>query len=253
MVECYLTDDGQIWDPSTITSYEEVFQHRDPRMVQSILAPGTPWEGGKSGDLASTDDKIYTYPKLRNDKVGCMTYTGYYMRKYVEPSTVQYVGHDDNDIIFLRLGEVYLNYAEAKMQLGTLTQDDLDKSINKLRDRVGMVHLELANLPAGSTIEKEIQRERRVELFCEGHRYFDIRRWKQGELLAQPLLGVCRDWIDQERVDVDLNSFTWRNVDGKDYLLLEDGRRFQDKHYLFPIPFKQTQLNPNLNPNNEGW
>ena len=253
MVECYLTDEGKIWDSSTASSYEDVFKHRDPRMTQSILAPGTPWEGGKSGDLNNTNPKIYTYPELRNNKQGCMTYTGYYMRKYVEPSTVQYVGHDDNDIIFIRLAEVYLNYAEAKMNMGTLSQEDLDKTINKLRDRVGMVHLNLSDIPAGSTIEKEIQRERRVELFFEGHRYFDIRRWKQGELLAEPLLGVCRDWIDQSRIDVDLNSLTWRNVDGKDYLLLEDNRRFEEKHYLFPIPFKQTELNKNLNPNNPGW
>ncbi len=257
MVECYLTDKGEIWDATSVHSYEEVFQHRDPRMVQSILAPGTPWEGGKSGDLASDNDKIFTYPKFRNDKVGCMTYTGYYMRKYVEPSTVKFVGHDDNDIVILRLGEVYLNYAEAKMKLGTLTQDDLDKSINKLRDRVGMVHMELDKIPAGSTIENEIRRERRVELFCEGQRYFDIRRWKQGNLLAQPLLGVCREWIDPARVETPdspfLDNLIWKEVDGKEYLLLEDGRRFEEKHYLFPIPFKQTQLNPNLNPNNPGW
>lgn len=256
MVESYLTDEGKIWDPSAVTSYEGIFEHRDPRMKQSILAPGTPWEGGKCGDLNSTDDKIFTYPKLINDKTGCMTYTGYYMRKYVEPSTVKYVGHDDNDIIFIRLGEVLLNYAEARCKMGALTQADLDMSVNKLRDRVGMVHLRLDNIPEGSSIEAEIQRERRVELFAEGHRYFDIRRWRQGDLLAQPLLGVCKDWIDPARVSKDsdfLDKFTWKNVDGKEYLLLEDGRRFEEKHYLFPVPFTQTQLNPNLNPNNEGW
>ena len=255
MIEAYLTKDGQIWDPSTVDTYEDVFKDRDPRMVQSILAPNTPWEGGKSGDLLSTDDKIYTYPLLTNNKTAAMTYSGYYMRKYVEPSTVKYVGHDDNDLVMLRYAEVLLNYAEAKEMLGQLTQADLDKSINLLRDRVGMVHMELSNLPAGSDIRTEIQRERRIELFFEGHRYFDIIRWKQGHILGEDLLGVNKRWLDQSRLAVDLDKdLTWKTKDGQQYLLIETGRTFNpDKHYLLPIPFKQMQLNPNLAPQNPGW
>ena len=255
MIEAYLTKDGQIWDPSTANSYEDVFKDRDPRMVQSILAPNTPWEGGKSGDLLSTDDKIYTYPLLTNNKTAAMTYSGYYMRKYVEPSTVKYVGHDDNDLVMLRYAEVLLNYAEAKEMLGQLTQADLDKTINLLRDRVGMVHMDLSNLPAGSDIRTEIQRERRIELFFEGHRYFDIIRWKQGHILGEDLLGVNKRWLDQSRLAVDLDKdLTWKTKDGQQYLLIETGRTFNpDKHYLLPIPFKQMQLNPNLAPQNPGW
>ena len=254
MIEAYLTKDGKIWDPSTVDTYEDVFKDRDPRMVQSILAPNTPWEGGKSGDLLSTDDKIYTYPLLTNNKTAAMTYSGYYMRKYVEPSTVKYVTHDDNDLIMLRYAEVLLNYAEAKEMLGQLTQSDLDKSINLLRDRVGMVHMDLSSLPAGSNIRAEIQRERRVELFFEGHRYFDIIRWKQGHLLGEDLLGVNRRWLDQSRLAVDLAGLTWKTKGGQQYLLIEEGRTFNaGKHYLLPIPFKQMQLNPNLAPQNPGW
>jgi hypothetical protein len=177
------------------------------------------------------------------------------MRKYVEPSTVKYVGHDDNDLIMIRYAEVLLNYAEAKERLGQLTQDDLDKSINLLRNRVGMVKMNLSSLPAGSDIRTEIQRERRIELFFEGHRYFDIIRWKQGELLAQDLLGVNRRWLDQSRLTVNLDKdLTWVTKNGQKYLLIETGRTFNpDKHYLLPIPFKQTQLNPNLLPQNPGW
>ena len=254
MIEAYLTKDGEIWDPSAVNTYEDVFKDRDPRMVQSILAPNTPWEGGKSGDLLSTDDKIYTYPLLTNNKTAAMTYSGYYMRKYVEPSTVKYVTHDDNDLIMLRYAEVLLNYAEAKERLGSLTQTDLDNSINLLRDRVGMVHMKIDDLPAGSDIRAEIQRERRVELFFEGHRYFDIIRWKQGHLLGEDLLGVNRRWLDQNRLAVDLAGLTWKTKGGQQYLLIEEGRTFNaGKHYLLPIPFKQMQLNPNLAPQNPGW
>ena len=255
MIECYLTKDGKIWDPNSATSYEDVFKVRDPRMTQSILAPGTKWEGGESGDMLSTDKTVFTYPKFDNSKDGCMSYTGYYMRKYVEPSTVKDVGHDDNDIVLIRYAEVLLNYAEAKEQLGTLTQSDIDKTINLLRDRVGMVHLKLSEIPAGSDIRTEIRRERRVELFFEGHRYFDIIRWKQGEILGEDLLGVRKDYLDPARLKEGIiGNFKWKTVNGKEYLVLESGRTFNpEKNYLLPVPFTQMQLNPQLAPNNPGW
>ena len=183
-----------------------------------------------------------------------MTYSGYYMRKYVEPSTVRYVGHDDNDIVMIRYAEVLLNYAEAKERMGELSQDDLDKTINKIRDRVGMAHMKLEDLPSGSDIRTEIQRERRVELFFEGHRYFDIIRWKQGHLLGEDLLGVNKRWLDQSRLELNLNSLTWKTKNGQQYLLIETDRTFDpSRHYLLPVPFKQMQLNPNLAPQNPGW
>ncbi len=254
MIECYLTADGKIWDPSTVTTYEQIFENRDPRMTQSILPPNTPWEGGIGGDKNNTDPALFTYPLLVNQRSGCMTYSGYYLYKYVEPSTVKYVSHDDNDIVMMRFAEVLLNYAEAKEQLGTLSQNDLDISINLLRDRVGMTHLTLASLPAGSNIRAEIRRERRVELFFEGHRYFDIIRWKEGPLLGQDLLGINRKWLDPARLSINLNDLSWKTVGTEQYLLIESGRTFVDpKHYLLSIPFKQTQLNPGLKPNNPGW
>ena len=255
MIECYLTKDGKIWDPNSATSYEDVFKDRDPRMTQSILAPGTKWEGGESGDMLSTDKTVFTYPKFDNSKDGCMSYTGYYMRKYVEPSTVKDVGHDDNDIVLIRYAEVLLNYAEAKEQLGTLTQSDIDKTINLLRDRVGMVHLKLSEIPAGSDIRTEIRRERRVELFFEGHRYFDIIRWKQGEILGEDLLGVRKDYLDPARLKEGIiGNLKWKTVNGKEYLVLESGRTFNpEKNYLLPVLFTQMQLNPQLAPNNPGW
>lgn len=255
MIETWLTADGKIWDPSVVNSYEEVFENRDPRMKQSLLPPNTPWEGKKDGNPNNTDPSLFTYPKLSNDKDGCMTYSGYYLYKYVEPSKVDQVSQDDNDIIFFRYAEVLLNYVEARESAGAITQSTLDSTINVLRDRVGMVHLDLANLPAGSDIRTEIRRERSVELFFEGHRYPDIIRWKQGYLLGQDLLGVNRRWLDPDKLETGiLNTLKWKSVNGEQYLLIESGRTFTDpKHYLLSIPFTQMQRNPNLRPNNPGW
>ena len=104
------------------------------------------------------------------------------------------------------MGEVVLNFAEAKAELGTLTQQDLDKSINLLRERVDMpaLSLETANgnpdpfmaaqyLSVNGNNQGailEIRRERRIELYMEKFRWDDIVRWKAGRTLTQPIRGL---------------------------------------------------------------
>ena len=114
-----------------------------------------------------------------------------------------------NDLPVFRIAEVMLNYAEARAELGELTQDDLDKTVNKIRDRVSMPHLDMAEANANpdyylSSTEYgypnvggankgvilEIRRERAVELSQEGDRWADIRRWKAGKCYDQPITGM---------------------------------------------------------------
>lgn len=252
MVECYLTSDGKIWDPSTAATYADVFKNRDPRMAQSIYAPGTPWKGGRAELNDVNGYAIFNLPKFVSDKNGAMSASGYYMRKYAEMDILWFVGHDDNDIVMMRYAEVLLNYIEAKELVGGVTQNDIDKTINLIRDRVGMKRLTLTNIPAGSDLRTEIRRERRVELFFEGLRYFDIIRWQQGELLGNDLLGVNRRWV--EGVGLNIDGLKWKKVGSEEYLVFESGRTFDPgKHYLLSLPFAQMQLNPNLKPNNPGW
>jgi len=118
----------------------------------------------------------------------------------------------DCDLILFRAAEVYLNYAEAKAELGTISQDDINRSIKPLRDRVGMPNLIMddANghpdpyLMAQETgypkvaqknsqnvgLILEIRRERTIELLGEGFRYYDIIRWAEGHAFESRLLGM---------------------------------------------------------------
>ena len=125
-----------------------------------------------------------------------------------------------------------MNYAEAKAELGTLTQDDLKISIKKIRDRVGMPNIDmdaananpdpyLCALESGyqnvtgpnKGVILEIRRERTIELLLEGFRYYDIIRWKEGKVFEQPYKGMYFPGLTQgsgdNRYDVfDMNDGT---------------------------------------------
>lgn len=255
LAEAYLCADGLPIETSNLyndANYNTIWENRDPRMEQTLLRPGHEWGGGWDGNPANEDPTIFTAPKFTqnqpNNRTGSRTITGYYFTKYVEIPEVARVGQDENDIHLIRLAEVYLTYAEAKMKQGTLTQDDLDISINKLRDRVGMRHMRLDEISANDLdLETEIRRERRIELALEGQRYFDILRWREGERLGEDMRGIKAAWAP---VPADLGSLP---IDGDGYIVVRPGERVFNpaKHYLWPIPAQQIQYNPNLeqNPN----
>ncbi|MGO1245127.1 MAG: RagB/SusD family nutrient uptake outer membrane protein [Sphingobacterium sp.] len=252
LVDSYLCADGLPIEKSPLYSedtYEDVFKNRDPRMTQTILVPGDTWGGRYDGRPVSenTDPTIFMLPKFTQDGRGSVTTTGYYYKKYVEPTAVPNYNRDDNDIHHIRYAEVLLTYAEAKMEQGSLTQADLDMSINLLRDRVGMKHMELNFLAAHNMdVRTEIRRERRVELVLEGHRYFDVRRWKEGEKLAHDIEGVKASWFPQ------LAGASYRK-NGDGYLVVQWNRAFQaPKNYLWPVPQPQLERNPALG-QNPGW
>lgn len=252
LVDTYLCSDGLPIDKSPLyseTSYAKIFENRDPRMPQTILAPGGTWGGRDDGDPDANTSSVFNTPKWNADKKGCITGTGYYFTKYVEVSVVGAVTKDENDIHLIRLAEVLLTYAEARFEQGKLTQADLDLTINKLRDRVGMKRMTiLETTAAGLDMRTEIRRERRVELAFEGHRYYDILRWKQGALLAQDVKGMKKSLVESFNQPFVATIPT----DANGYFVVNTGRKFDDtKNYLWPVPFSQTQQNPNLgqNPN----
>lgn len=197
IVNSYLMTDGSRFtdraDYKTATYYQEM-QNRDPRLTQSVIGPG--------------------YTRINDDKVTSLSLefstTGYQIIKWVTDASGDGYQGSSNDYILFRYGEVLLNYAEAKAELGTLTQDDLNRSIYWLRDRVGMPNIDMAkankepdpyllaketgypnvNSGANRGVILEIRRERTIELFLEGFRYYDIMRWKEGKTFEQPYNGL---------------------------------------------------------------
>jgi hypothetical protein len=150
--------------------YTDEVKNRDPRLAQTVLCPGYIQIGAKS-----------TTP---NDMTAM---TGYQPIKFVAQDAYSGASKGSHDVPQFRAAEVYLNYAEALAELGTLTQGDLDISVNKIRDRVSMPKLDMAaangdvdpflegcypNVTTGANkrVILEIRRERTVELVNEGFR-----------------------------------------------------------------------------------
>src|SRR5690606_20487842 len=145
---------------------------------------------------------------------------------------------------------------------------DLDISINLLRDRVGMVHMDLSNIPIDprytdegvSPLIVEIRRERRVELFSEGFRYDDLRRWKQGEKLQSKDFGIRWEEANRERIDPDGKvNVSYEELPGTGNIYISPNKNndlsnpiFEEKHYLWPIPVSARSENPALG-QNPGW
>ncbi|GJM28230.1 MAG: hypothetical protein DHS20C17_08650 [Cyclobacteriaceae bacterium] len=269
MVEDYLCTDGL---PITLSPlyqgdavYEDIFENRDPRLRQTVLHPADQ----PIYNYGNHDISVNPYPRVQGMPGGQKTYTGYHIIKTFDPvDAYRSYNSSQTPAIIMRFGEVLLIYAEAMAELGggTISQADLDISINLLRDRVGMPHL-LATPPMDpryandgiSAVLAEIRRERRIELFMEGFRYEDLRRWKQGKKLQQKDYGMRWDAANRNRVDPNGDVTVLSGmVDGVEYLEPYKGTDFETpefdegKHYLWPIPLEAISQNPELG-QNPGW
>ena len=201
MVNTYLKKDGTAFTNQSgwqEMSFIEEMKDRDPRLAQSIRTPGYT-RIGQTTVLA---------PDLS------ISVTGYQPIKFVQDPKASGGNVDRNDrstcdLPVYRYAEVLLNYAEAKAELGNLTQADLEKSINLIRQRAGMPGLDMnaANASpdrylsdaetgypnvtgANKGVILEIRRERAIELNQEGFRFDDLVRWKAGYCINQSTYGM---------------------------------------------------------------
>lgn len=244
--------------------YADYFQNRDPRMRMTLYAPGDEWPGGDDGDAETRKpNPIFQLPRflsLQSGNNGANARTGFYMKKYNVKSIAGNYNMAHNNLNVIRFAEVLLIYAEATflLQGGTLTQPQIDYSINKLRDRVGMHRMNLDELAAWNLdVWTEIKRERRIEMTMDGMRYADVMRWKEGELrfgraITGPSLQVCLN-------DLGANPYPDTGVDEFGDIIYETstaegGARYFDPamHYLWPVPYAERVKNPLLG-QNPGW
>ena len=252
MANMYLCSDGLPVEKSPLfqgyTQAASEFQNRDARMDNTMLFHGEQyWNNDGKWRTSWTIDDL-------NSCLTCnaRSNSGYQTQKWgVECQVADY--YESMDYPVIRYAEVLLNYAEATYELNeSITDADLDLSLNLVRRRVNPSMPKLTNSFASSnglSMRDEIRRERTVELFLEGFRIDDLKRWKTAETeMPQDQLGVKMtgtwfesNWAAQAR---SLNS------DG--CIVMYSGRTWAQKNYLYPLPQDQRQLNPNLS-QNPGW
>ncbi|WP_108822134.1 RagB/SusD family nutrient uptake outer membrane protein [Dysgonomonas sp. Marseille-P4361] len=189
-VNTFLTLDGtpftDVAGYETMEFYDEC-QNRDMRLSQVMRTPGYM----RDGKPAAPNFNGYSY-------------TGYQPIKFSLDDTYYDSGDlNTNAIPLFRYAEVLLNYAEAKAELGELTDADWAKTIGALRSRAGITgginskptkadpYLKAKYFPEISDpVLLEIRRERAIELVLEGFRFTDLLRWKKGELMTMEWDGM---------------------------------------------------------------
>lgn len=277
-IDTYLCSDGsRFTDRPGFDELEfpDEVEGRDSRLAQTI----------RCGLYVRSDGKVYA------PDFGACT-TGYQVRKWVvDDTSMDSRAMCTSAIPYLRYAEVLLGYAEAKAELGTFTADDWTRTIGALRTRAGITDVSMPATADPYLVEHyfpdlsdpvllEIRRERGVELVGEGLRYDDIRRWKRGELMTMEYQGIYVPSLDLpldlNGDDVDDVAFVRKNswqvstyqvLVGSKYLLSGGvygrliykantndtySRVWEDKMYLYPVPYDEIVVNAALG-QNPGW
>ncbi|MEY8487706.1 RagB/SusD family nutrient uptake outer membrane protein [uncultured Parabacteroides sp.] len=202
-VNTFLNTDGTPFTDragyETMEFYDEC-QNRDARLAQTIRIPGYERDGAPAA------------PNFNG-----YSYTGYQPIKYtLDDSKYDAGALNTNAIPLFRYAEVLLNYAEAKAELGTLTDADWANTVGVLRARAGItgglsakptridVYFQQNYFPnISDPVILEVRRERSIELALEGFRFTDLKRWKRGELMTMRWTGI---YVPALNVQMDLDK-----------------------------------------------
>ncbi len=244
LVNTYLMSNGKaINDAGSGYDENNPYVNRDPRLTYTLVYDNYKWKNS-DGSIKTIYIRPGTDPD-QNTKMdeyaagGVSSPTGYYLRKYYDPTSIANFVSGLN-LILIRYADVLLMYAEAKNELGQMDATVWDRTIKALRTRAGFVDPAALNFDGGlgqQGLRTVIRNERRTELAMEGLRIFDIRRWRTAE-------QVLNGWAHGAK-------FGPASVDNG-YIRANQRIFDANKHYLWPIPRDERALNPNL-AQNPGW
>lgn len=232
MVESYelaTTGGYPDWTPwhntTTGTTDTPPYAQLEPRFHASVLYNGCEWKGRALEPYVSGKDGYAVYDD--GSALNGRTTTGYYLRKMLNEGYTDYSKACTQPWIAIRLAEVILNHAEACYMLGA---DGANDDLRQIRERVGLPY----SNKSGEALMAAIRQERKIELYCEGHRYWDMRRWK----LAHTAYSGQNSRVHGLKIEKQGAEFiyTYVDCDRKD-------RLFEEKLYRIPLP--ETELSNN--------
>lgn len=191
-------NDGSKFDWNNPTHAANPYANRDPRFYATILHEDAPWRP-RPADVVDADPagrlQVGTYDKNGTTVPGLDTrkspiedwngsYTGYYLRKFIDPSINHQYDRQQLPWRRFRYAETILNYVEACLELGE--EEEARTWLNKIRTRAGMPETS----ESGAALMERYRNERRVELAYEEHRYYDVRRWMIAPSVYEDAQGV---------------------------------------------------------------
>lgn len=205
------------------------------------------------------------YEQANNGQGFCKSRSGYFAWRFYNDFNYPNGIVCATDMPIFRMGEVLLNHAEAKKELGQFNQTVADATINKLRARGNVAGMVVGNIDASFDVNRdtdvdplmwEIRRERRVELCAEGFRFDDLRRWKKGSYIVKRKVGAyIEDKGEAKPYRIKLTKVI---IDGggstgfAQTSTVSPQSTWPDYYYLYPIPKNQIILNSNI-VQNPGW
>ncbi len=208
------------------------YDNRDPRLRYSIFVPGDTLPDGTVYD---------SYPNSNTrDAVGSTFYatsTGFNLKKYINAEDLANPNKCGINIILLRYAEVLLTYAEAKIELNQIDQS-VYQSIDEVRGRPDVDMPPIPDPETQDQLRATVRHERMVEFAFEGFRFYDIRRWKIAENVMQG--NVYGMTYSENGILNTIQVTAFQRIFNK------------SRDYLWPIPYKETLLDPELS-QNPGW
>ncbi len=261
VIDDYLCTDGRaIAGNPLFQGYATIVQemeNRDPRFRQTVASPDQVWKIQANGNV---ENWSAVFSRM-NSNADLNAPTGYMIQKGYDPQVIYHIQqYGEEPAVIFRYAEVLLNYAEAKAELGGISQGDINKTVKLLRDRVGMPNIDIESIAtdpdwdfyALPAIINEIRRERRIELVAEGFRWDDIARWAAADELIvgkRPKGFKASQIINKDEFPVDEDGFM-----DPFQKAMPGGYGFKlNRDYLDPIPESQIVLNPENLTQNPGW
>lgn len=234
LVEDYLMTDGKTIHESPLFDPNNPYENRDPRLEMSIFIPGrTLWKGQV---FELHPDKGAAWRLTDRD------WSGYGLKKFADESHTAAINNYGGDYPMIRYAEVLLSYLESKLEAGeAITQSLLDQTINQLRRRLS-VNLPDVTQTDPAALREIVRRERRIEMAFEGLRLYDVHRWGISHI-------VFNKRFHGMKLTNDPASYNSIPVNENGYFRYREKKFRQDIDYLWPIPQRELDINPNLGQN----
>jgi len=216
---------------NTVTQYTG----RDPRLAKYVVYNGLSFSGVV---MNFADDAANINAPGRSQNASL---SGYYLKKFINEGVIIDPGKPtvgkDQFYTYARYTEALLNFAEAANEAAgpdvAINGYTARAVINAIRKRGGITSEAHINSLNQDGMREAIKNERRIELCFEGHRFWDIRRWNDKEVMKKSVSGV--------KFSADNSAATVSEVQIRDY---------KDYQVYGPVPYTET-LKYDLKQNND--